>query len=430
MFRWSEKEQYFDESAPIQGVIEGRDAINEILATGIHKGGVMLIGINEFTRFNNLYSYQTGDLILNAIARQLLEDCPKDVMVYRMGGAKFLYVCSSYNEADIIELYHNVKKSIMRVQLAEFSVRVKISGGALIFDYPYEHSDTVYRSLEYALRQSKEDGRGILKFFSRTEWENYVYNLKLREELLRCVENDCEGFEMYFQPIMSGDGKKLYSCEALMRWKSEKFPNVYPDTFIPILEESDLIIHVGGHMGGKAMDYLKEWRKYKPDLKLNINLSYMQIKSKTLFENLTGAITKRGLPLNSVNIEITESCKLEDIDYVAWFVEKLRSKGVEISLDDFGTGYSSVRILQQLTADWIKLDHKFVSKINENPTDKIIVKNLINMCHELGYKICVEGVENENCYNLLFDSNVEALQGYYYSKPIPADEFFEKYIKE
>ena len=201
MFRWSEKEQYFDESAPIQGVIEGRDAINEILATGIHKGGVMLIGINEFTRFNNLYSYQTGDLILNAIARQLLEGCPKDVTVYRMGGAKFLYVCSNYNEADIIELYHNVKKSIMRVQLAEFSVRVKISGGALIFDYPYEHSDTVYRSLEYALRQSKEDGRGILKFFSCTEWENYVYNLKLREELLRCVENDCEGFEMYFQPI-------------------------------------------------------------------------------------------------------------------------------------------------------------------------------------------------------------------------------------
>ena len=414
----------------MQGVIEGRDAINEILASEVYEGGVLLIGVNKFARFNNMYSYEVGDRILDALTLRMQEICPKDVEIYRMGGAKFLFLCRTYTEEDIRKMYYDIVEEVRRVSVSDISVRIKVSGGALLFDYPYENSDNVYRYLERALKLSKTDGRGVLKFFSRDEWNQYVYNLQLREELLRCVENDCECFEVYFQPIMSGDGKTLYSCEALMRWKNEKFPNVYPDTFIPILEESDLIIHVGGHMGSKAMDYLKEWRKYKPDLKLNINLSYMQIKSKTLFDNLIGGITARGLPLDSVNIEITESCKIEDVDYVVWFIEKLRSKGVEISLDDFGTGYSSVRILQQLPADWIKLDHKFVSKISENPTDKIIVKNLINMCHELGYKICVEGVENESCYNMLFDSNVEALQGYYYSRPIPADEFFEKYIKE
>jgi len=414
----------------MQGVIEGRDAINEILASEVYEGGVLLIGVNKFARFNNMYSYEVGDRILDALTLRMQEICPKDVEIYRMGGAKFLFLCRTYTEEDIRKMYYDIVEEVRRVSVSDINVRIKVSGGALLFDYPYENSDNVYRYLERALKLSKTDGRGVLKFFSRDEWNQYVYNLQLREELLRCVENDCEGFEVYFQPIMSGDGKTLYSCESLMRWKNEKFPNVYPDTFIPILEESDLIIHVGGHMGSKAMDYLKEWRKYKPDLKLNINLSYMQIKSKTLFDNLIGGITARGLPLDSVNIEITESCKIEDVDYVVWFIEKLRSKGVEISLDDFGTGYSSVRILQQLPADWIKLDHKFVSKISENPTDKIIVKNLINMCHELGYKICVEGVENESCYNLLFDSNVEALQGYYYSRPIPADEFFEKYIKE
>jgi len=414
----------------MQGIIEGKDAVNEILAGEVYEGGVLLIGVNKFARFNNMYSYEVGDRILEALTLRMQEICPEDVEVYRMGGAKFLFLCRTYTEEDIRKMYYDIVEEVRRVAVSDISVRIKVSGGALLFDYPYESSDNVYRYLERALKLSKDDGRGILKFFSRDEWEQYVYNLRLREELLRCVENDCEGFEVYFQPIMSGDGKTLYSCEALMRWKNEKFPNVYPDTFIPILEESDLIIHVGGHMGSRAMDYLKEWRKYKPDLKLNINLSYMQIKSKTLFDNLISGITMRGLPLDSVNIEITESCKIEDVDYVVWFIEKLRSKGIEISLDDFGTGYSSVRILQQLPADWIKLDHKFVSKISENPTDKIIVKNLINMCHELGYKICVEGVENESCYNMLFDSNVEALQGYYYSRPIPADEFFEKYIKE
>ena len=430
MFRWSEKEQYFENELPILGVIEGRDAVNAHLAKGVQEGGILLIGVNKFARFNNMYSYEVGDQIINALTQRLVETCPDDVEIYRMGGAKYLYLCPKYGEEDIRQLYYDIVYDVKQIYLSDISVRVKMSGGALLFDYPYESSDETYRYLERALKLSKNDGRGILKFFSRDEWDKYVYNLQLREELLRCVENDCEGFEMYYQPIMSGDGKSLYSCEALMRWKNEKFPNVYPDTFIPILEESDLIIKVGGHMGKKAMDCLKEWRKYKPDLKLNINLSYMQIKSKTLFENLIGSINQRGLPSGSVNIEITESCKIEDVDYVIWFIEQLRSKGVEISLDDFGTGYSSVRILQQLPADWIKLDHKFVSKISENPADKIIVKNLINMCHELGYKICVEGVENESCYNLLFDSNVEALQGYYYSRPIPADEFFEKYINE
>jgi len=430
MIRWSEKEQYFEKEVPILGVIEGRDAVNAHLAKGVQEGGMLLIGVNKFARFNNMYSYEVGDRIIRALTQRLLKNCPDDVEIYRMGGAKFLYLCKKYNEERIRQLYYDIVHDVKQIYLSDISVRVKMSGGALLFDYPYETSDEVYRYLERALKLSKNDGRGILKFFSRDEWDRYVFNLQLREELLRCVENDCEGFEMYYQPIMSGDGKTLYSCEALMRWKNEKFTNVYPDTFIPILEESDLIIHVGGHMGKTAMDRLKEWRQYKPDLKLNINLSYMQIKSKTLFENLIGSIEHRGLPLDSVNVEITESCKIEDIDYVIWFIEKLRSNGVEISLDDFGTGYSSVRVLQQLPADWIKLDHKFVSKISENPADKIIVKNLINMCHELGYKICVEGVENESCYNLLFDSNVEALQGYYYSRPIPADEFFEKYIKE
>jgi len=414
----------------MQGVREGRDAINEILKSRVCEGGVILIGVNKFARFNNMYSYEVGDRILDALTLRMQEICPKDVEAYRMGGAKFLFLCRTYAEEDIRKMYYDIVEEVRKVSVSDISVRIKVSGGALLFDYPYESSDDVYRYLERALKLSKNDGRGILKFFSRDEWDSYVYNLQLREELLRCVENDCEGFEVYFQPIMSGDGKKLYSCESLMRWKNEKFPNVYPDTFIPILEESDLIIHVGGHMGNKAMDYLKEWRKYKPDLKLNINLSYMQIKSRTLFDNLIGGIKERELPLDSVNIEITESCKIEDVDYVVWFIEKLRSKGVEIALDDFGTGYSSVRVLQQLPADWIKLDHKFVSKISENPADKIIVKNLINMCHELGYKICVEGVENESCYNLLYGSNVEALQGYYYSRPIPAEEFFEKYVKE
>lgn len=430
MFRWSEKEQYVASQERVPGVVEGREAVNAYLATGRQQGGVLLIGINKFARFNSMYSYEMGDRILEELSQQLLSSCPEGVELYRMGGAKFLYLCREYTEEEIRKLYYDTVEEVRRIYVSDISVRIKLSGGLLMFDYPYKSSDDVYRYLERALKLSKNDGRGILKLASREEWEQYVYNLRLREELLRCVENDCEGFEMYYQPIMNGDGTALYSCEALMRWKNEKFPNVYPDTFIPILEESDLIIRVGGHMGATALDCLKEWRKYKPELKVNINLSYMQIKSQTLFENLIGGIKERELPLDSVNIEITESCKIEDVDYVVWFIEKLRSKGVEISLDDFGTGYSSVRILQQLPADWIKLDHKFVSKISENPADKIIVKNLINMCHELGYKICVEGVENESCYNLLYDSNVEALQGYYYSRPIPANEFFEKYIKE
>lgn len=202
----------------MQGIIEGKDAVNEILAGEVYEGGVLLIGVNKFARFNNMYSYEVGDRILEALTLRMQEICPEDVEVYRMGGAKFLFLCRTYTEEDIRKMYYDIVEEVRRVAVSDISVRIKVSGGALLFDYPYESSDNVYRYLERALKLSKDDGRGILKFFSRDEWEQYVYNLRLREELLRCVENDCEGFEVYFQPIMSGDGKTLYSCEALMRW--------------------------------------------------------------------------------------------------------------------------------------------------------------------------------------------------------------------
>ena len=226
MFCWSESEQYFDSANALPGVVEGRDAVNAYLATGVQQGGVLLIGINKFARFNNMYSYEMGDRILEELSQQLQACCPDGAELYRMGGAKFLYLCRTYTEEEIRKLYYDLVEEVRRIYVSDISVRIKLSGGLLLFDYPYQSSDDVYRYLERALKLSKNDGRGILKLASREEWEQYVYNLQLREELLRCVENDCEGFEMYFQPIMTGDGKSLYSCEALMRWKNEKFPNV------------------------------------------------------------------------------------------------------------------------------------------------------------------------------------------------------------
>ena len=167
MFRWSEKEQYFDSEVPILGVLEGRDAVNAYLSTGVQEGGLLLIGVNKFARFNNMYSYEVGDQIINALTQRLVETCPDDVEIYRMGGAKYLYLCPKYSEDDIRQLYYDIVYDVKQIYLSDITVRVKMSGGALLFDYPYESSDEIYRYLERALKLSKNDGRGILKFFSR-----------------------------------------------------------------------------------------------------------------------------------------------------------------------------------------------------------------------------------------------------------------------
>lgn len=420
-----------DYSTQLFNIFEFRRKLNLLLEAGLCNGGILLLGIDNFRKINAMYSYSVGNRVLLRVAEAFESVCPVNVDLYRIEGDKFAFACPRYTQREISQLFNAAREAIYKLDIddGEF-VRLSVSGGALMLNDNYTNVDEIHKDLEHALSISKQEAEGLLTFFSEELLQDSLKDLRLREELRRCVENDFQGFELYYQPIMTGDGRKLSSCEALLRWKNEKFPNTYPDKFIPILEETGLIVRMGGWIGTNALLQLKEWRKYKPDLKINVNVSYVQIKSSKMVENVVKGMKDIGMPMDSLVMEITESCEVRDVENVVLFVNTMREMGVQIALDDFGTGYSSIRILQQIPADWIKLDHNFVSKILDNEFDRNIVKYLMGLCHSLGYKVCVEGVEDEMCFELVKKEGAEAIQGYYYSRPIPAESFFQKYIKE
>lgn len=420
-----------DYTTKLFNIYEFRNALTSMIEKGSCNGGVLLFGVDSFHKINTMYSYSFGDRVLMSLAERLQEITPPGVKLYRIEGDKFACICPRYTGTEMAKLFHVIASAVSGLEIAKGeTLKLSVSAGAIMLSALYRDADDIFKNLQHALSVSKRGTEGTMTFFSETLLEESLRHIRLREELRRCVDNHYEGFELYFQPIMSGDGSRLHSCEALLRWNNDKFPNTYPDKFIPILEESGLIVKVGGWAGREALFCLKEWRKYIPDLCMNINLSYVQIKVPRVLQNILQGLAALKLPPESLVIEITESCELEERQAVVDFVDTLRSKGVQVALDDFGTGYSSVRILQQVSTDWVKLDHKFVSKISDNEYDRTIVKYLIGLCHSLGYKVCVEGVEDPACFELVRNENVEAIQGYYYSRPIPAQEFAAKYIRD
>lgn len=418
-----------DYTTQLLSIYEFRRTLELYLKTAMTDGGVLLVGADNFKKINTMYSYSFGNQVLLKAAELFQNLCPPNVKLYRIEGDKFAFICPHCTRREIEQLFATVSSGIMNLELSDRErVALSFSGGALMLDRIYGSIDEIHKDLEHALSLSKQNVSGTLTFFSEELLEESLRELHLREELRRCVENGCEDFVLYFQPIIKSGTHKLYSCEALLRWNNKKFPGIYPDRFIPILEETGLITQVGKWVGETALSYLKQWRNSLPDLKVNVNVSYVQIKEGSLQDAVRKSLEKVELPPECLVLEITESCDVKDMESARKFVNDIRSLGIEIALDDFGTGYSSISVLQKIPTDWIKLDHNFVSKITDNQFDRNIVQYLINLCHSLDYKVCVEGVEDKMCYELVQNQNAETVQGYFFSRPIPADEFAARYI--
>lgn len=418
-----------DYTTRLLSIYEFRRNLEVLMDSGSRDGGILLLGVDNFRKINTMYSYSVGDQVLLEAALALQDICPPNVTLYRIEGDKFAFVCPHYTVRDISLLFQDAIEGMKNLELGDGErVNLSASGGAMMLDCRYEGVDEMHRDLEHALSVSKQKSKGALTFFSKELLEQSLRELRLREELRKSVQNNFEGFELFYQPIMKGGTGELYSCEALLRWHNDKFPDTYPDKFIPILEETGLIKQVGKWVARSAVQRVKEWRRILPQLKVNINISYVQILEGGLEEYIVELLKEADMPPESLIVEITESCDIKDMEAAVRFVEELRRNKIEVALDDFGTGYSSIRLLQQIPADWIKLDHNFVSKIKDNQFDRNIVQYLVNLCHSLGYKVCVEGIEDEMCRNLVTAQNVEAEQGYYYSRPVPAKKFYNMYL--
>ena len=411
-----------DPTTQIANVYVAARDIMETFKNSTAKGALMYLGIDNFKRINDLYTFSGGDEVIKKLALKLKGIIPPSAMLYRIDGDRFAVHYPYAVASDMQAIYNRAAEEAKEIRLSEkVDVSLTLSAGVCIYPQNAETPEKLRRNTQRAFERAKREGKNQITFYSQEIREQYIKKLRFTEVLKHSVKENFKGFELYYQPIVDPVTRKIVECEALLRWKNDEFPKASPADFIPILEETGLIKEVGEWVVENAISQVKQWGD--KNLIVNVNVSYKQLKDGNFAEYVLKIIDEYGYDPTKLVIELTESCKAHDISLLMKTLDKLREQHVLVALDDFGTGYASLDVLQDVSADLVKIEQKFVSGCRDNKVDRNIVKHIILLAHSLDMKVCMEGVETEEICQVAEEEKADTLQGYYFSKPVPAEEF-------
>ena len=290
-------------------------------------------------------------------------------------------------------------------------------------------ADEILRLTEFALNEAKRNGRNQMAVFDQENYNEYLRRLDIRKAMRRDVNNDFNGFQVFYQPIVKAPDFQVVGAEALLRWGNERYGNVSPAVFIPILEESGLIIPVGRYVLREAARTCKKWRESIGDFKIHVNLSYVQVHKSDLMKDVETCIEEVGLEPDSLVLELTESGYIETNDRIKEIFSELKDKNIDLALDDFGTGYSNMRYLKEIEAKTVKIDRSFVIQALQNEHDYNIINHIIDMVHSLGSSVCMEGIEQSDELDKMMKTHPDMIQGYYFGKPSPKEQFENQFLQ-
>ncbi|MGN0342778.1 MAG: EAL domain-containing protein [Roseburia sp.] len=396
-------------------------------------GYLLRIGIDDFKEVNEHLGIEYGDMLLARIASFIQSCLTPEQKVYRIVSDEFLVTdFHGGTTEEGIALYKRIRQKIDELIAKDhYEAVFTISGGILNTQDITESSySSVMKLSEFALSLAKRRGKNMCCIYNAQDYEVFRKRLELIRTLRRAVNNNFEGFEMYYQPIFEPNTDQLHGAEALMRFKCEELGMISPMEFIPILEETGLIIPVGHWALHQSLSACKKLQSMVPDFHMNINLSYVQVQKCDISHEILSAVIEHGLRPTDVVIELTESGSLESNPRLSKFWKKLTQRGVHLALDDFGTGYSNFHYLYDLRPDIIKIDRSFTSKALENEYEYNLLSLMSDMVHNLQLKICVEGIETQDELTKIRQLSPTYIQGYYYGRPCPYDEFVEKYVQK
>ncbi|WP_052466650.1 bifunctional diguanylate cyclase/phosphodiesterase [Beduini massiliensis] len=377
---------------------------------------LLLLNLDNFKSVNQLRDHAFGDDVLKKAAQTICDLVPKEATVYKLDADEFAVLLKSYSTLQIEALYKQIKAPFSRQQL-HMNERYfcSISAGCAI--YP-EHANVyinLFKYASYALETSKKNGKDQLSFFSDQIVFDHLRKLTLTQELRESVENNFEGFSLQFQPIVYTDSKKIRGAEALLRWSSPAYGIISPSEFVPLLEDTRMIIQAGRWVFEEAVAKAKAFIKADPDFMISINLSYVQVSPDPIIPFIKETLEKEQLDPRNIIVEFTESYLASD--NISNIYQALRDLGITIAMDDFGTGYASLNVLKQCPADIIKIDQAFVEKITYSRFDVTLVRMIIELCHEVNIAVCVEGVESIQEYEIIKAFSADYIQGFLFGRP-------------
>ena len=387
---------------------------------------LLYVDLDHFKEVNDSLGHEVGDLLLIQVSERVLSCVRKSDIVARLGGDEFAIILSQATESIRID---EIAQEILIKLSAPFMIgdnKIHISASIGISLYPEDADNATSLLIEadQAMYLAKQSGKNRCRYFTHAMQEKAEQRHAIISDLYRAIEE--REFEVYYQAIEDLKSKKIYKAEALVRWNHPTKGIIYPDEFIPLAEQSGLIVAIDNFVFKEATKQVKLWQElYKLEFEISINKSPVQFREEGMLEDISQHLNSIDLQSSSVVIEVTENVFIEDIDMISNLLGTFKEKGFSISLDDFGTGYSSLSYLRKFHINSLKIDKSFVVNLIENEQDLTLCEAIISMAHKLGIKVIAEGVETDAHKKLLVDVGCDYAQGYALSKPIPADAFEE-----
>lgn len=396
-------------------------------------GFLIRLGIDNFKEINENKGLEYGDMIIARTAECIQSVLLPKQKLYRVVADEYIVLDSENRSVrEAIELYHEIQHKInFFIEEKRYEVFYTISAGILDFSQIESHDyHNLMKLAEFALNEAKNRGKNKCYIYDHEDYKAFLHKKELTSLMLQSINHDFEGFEAYYQPIMDIKADKLCRAETLLRFHNEKFGMVSPAEFIPLLEESNLIIPVGRWVLEQAMAACARIQKNIPNFSLSVNLSYIQILKSNVLEDIRKGLEKYQLSPDSIIIELTESGFLESNSFFSNFCEGLKKHGIPLALDDFGTGYSNFSYLCNLNVHTIKIDRTFTVKALNNQYEHNLLRHMSNMVHDIDLEFCVEGIETREELEHICKIEPDYIQGYYFGRPCPLDQFLEQFVPE
>jgi diguanylate cyclase (GGDEF)-like protein/PAS domain S-box-containing protein len=392
--------------------------------------GVLLLDLDRFKRVNEMLGQAVGDLLLKAVAGRLSATVREGDTVARLGDDTFGLILDDLAQpADSFRVSQKILDTLSKpFQLRGQEIFVSASIGIAIFPNDGDEIDLLMKHADTAMSRAKEHGGNNYQLYSPEMNHRATKRLALENSLRHALER--EEFLLYYQPKVDITTGQIVGMEALVRWKSPEVGMVSPAEFIPLAEETGLIVPMGEWILRTACAQNKAWQQMGlPMIRVGVNLSVRQLQRQNLIGTIAHVLSETGLDPNYLELELTESIIMKSNESTMAELRELHLGGIEISIDDFGTGYSSLSYLKRLPIDTLKIDKSFVQDVTTDPDDAAIVAAIITMAHALKLKVVAEAVETVEQLEFLRSLKCDRMQGYLFSKPLPAEEVTRLFVE-
>lgn len=403
-------------------------------AAGNHeKGGLLYLDLDDFKHINDGLGHQYGDVLLQSVSRafQRIEGIGENC--YRVGGDEFVVIVPPVKFARLDGIIEEIR-SIFEASwyLKDGNYYCTMSMGVCIFPDDGDNVADLIKKADISMYEAKRQGKNRVARYSDNLKTSAGKRLDMEKSMRDATSSDCSEFNVYFQPIIDiqRPGNPCMGAEALVRWNSTALGFIPPSDFIPLAEYLGLITPIGNYVLREACYACKKWNDSgHPEYKINVNLSVVQLLQKDIVDAIRSALRDTGIEPRNLTLEVTESLAINDMRRMKEILSSIRELGVRIALDDFGAGYSSLNYIREIPLDVIKVDRSFIKGLTKDEYSQSFIKMVAKLAEAIDVSICLEGIETREQYKVLEGMKVRLVQGYYFDKPLPREEFERKYVE-